>query len=274
MNILVTLDSNYVPQLKTMLRSFFAHNNSDVDLYVIHSSLTIKDLNEISKMSARLNTHPIFIDDSYFENAHFTKRITKETYYRLLLCDYLPYSVDRILYLDPDIIINKPLDKLYNINFDDKCIAGAGHTHTVVKWFNKKRLNMGKKCDYINAGVLMINVDNLRGIIKTQDIFDFVNMKGKKLFQADQDVINALFWRETIYLPAEIYNLDENTYRRSGLNLNFVKESTAIIHYDGKNKPWKENYKGELNKFYEKYARESKSVITNSSTKILKSITA
>ncbi len=274
MNILVTLDSNYVPQLKTMLTSFFANNDTNVDLYVIHSSLTINDLNSISKVSSMLTTHPIFIDDSYFTNAHFTKRITKETYYRLLLCDYLPLNVDRILYLDPDIIINKPLDKLYKMDFNGKCIAGAGHTHTIVKLFNKKRLNMGKKCDYINAGVLMINVDNLRMIIKTQEIFDYVNIMGKRLFQADQDVINAMFWRDTIYLPAEIYNLDENTYRRSKLNLDFVEQNTAIIHYDGKNKPWKDNYKGELNKFYEKYARKSKNVITQGVTKILKPFSA
>lgn len=239
MNILVTLDKNYIPQLKTMLSSFFDHNDVKVDLYVIHSSLTQNDLNRISSTSNKICLHPIFVDDKYFENAHFTKRITKETYYRLLLCDYLPQNVERILYLDPDIIINKPLDNLYNLDFGDKCVAGAGHTHTVVKWFNKRRLAMGKCSDYINAGVLMINVENFRKSLTTEEIFAFVGKKGKALFQADQDVINALLWDKTIYLSALEYNLDEQSYRRSGIDLDYVSKNTAIIHYDGKNKPWR-----------------------------------
>ncbi len=274
MNLLVTLDNNYVPQLKTMLKSFFASNHADVDLYVIHSSLTEYSIKSIESVSHRLNVYPIFIDDTYFSNAHFTKRITKETYYRLLLCEYLPESVDKILYLDPDIIILHSLDKLYNINFGKKCIAGAGHTHSIVKWFNKKRLNMGEHCDYINAGVMMIHVNNLRKIISTEKIFDFVNSMGKSLFQADQDVINALFWKQTIYLPAEIYNLDEHTYKYFGLSMDYVEHYTAIIHYDGKNKPWNKDYKGVLDVFYKRFESESISMDSECEKKILRPFSA
>ena len=37
------------------------------------------------------------------------------------------------------------------------------------------------------------------------------------------------------------------------IDLKWVKKNTKIIHYIGKNKPWKENYKGILKVYYDKY---------------------
>lgn len=37
------------------------------------------------------------------------------------------------------------------------------------------------------------------------------------------------------------------------INTRWIKENSVIIHYCGKNKPWKKNYKGSLNEFYNYY---------------------
>ena len=104
--------------------------------------------------------------------------------------------------------------------------------------------------DYINAGVLMIHVENMRRYITADRIFSYISKKGKSLFQADQDVINALFKEKIISVNPCYYNLDEATYRRNSLNLSWVRQNTVFVHYNGKNKPWKPNYRGELDVFW------------------------
>lgn len=255
MNILVTLDANYIPQLIAMLRSVQQNNRGVLfDVYIAHSTLTGQDLDRVSAALPKMRLHPIQLADSLFAGAHYTRRITREAYYRVLMSEYLPKNLSRILYLDPDTIIIKPLDTLYNYDFGTKCFVAAGHTHGVVEWFNKKRLKMGSAAHYINSGVLMVNLDNLRRRFSSRAVFDYVNRQGRRLFQADQDVINALFYDDTIYVSAEIYNLDERTFRRNVRSLDFVSANTVILHYDGANKPWLDGYRGLLDCYYNYYS--------------------
>ncbi len=252
MNILVTIDANYADVLIKMLRTLAVSNRDSFDVYIAHSSLTFTDLTYIQNGvdCDRITLHPIKIAPELFDGAHFTKRISKETYYRLLLFEYLPPEVDRILYLDPDIAVLNSVKLLYNMEFGDMIFAGAGHTRGVIKAFNRLRLDLGMHGDYINAGVLMIHVENMRRYITADRIFSYISKKGKSLFQADQDVINALFKEKIISVNPCYYNLDEATYRRNSLNLSWVRQNTVFVHYNGKNKPWKPNYRGELDVFW------------------------
>lgn len=258
MNILVTLDSNYILPLTVMLRSLMDSNRqSDFDIYVAHSSLTELDFAKISNNVdlSRTRIHNIKVDDALFENAPVLKRITKETYFRLLVTDYLPKEVDRILYIDPDTLIINPLNELYNIEFGDNLIAAAGHTKGLIEIANRVRLNMSLDAQYVNAGIIMMNIQAMRREVKTADIFHFIEKNIKKLYLADQDVINALFWRKTIRIDACVYNLDEKTLKnnRHKINLDWVRRNTVIIHYNGCFKPWKENYHGQMADFWHHY---------------------
>ena len=252
MNILVTIDANYADVLVRMLKTLASSNRDEFDVYIAHSSLTFTDLTYIQNSvgCVRIKLHPIKISPELFNGAHFTKRISKETYYRLLLFEYLPQDVHRILYLDPDIAVLNSVKLLYNMDFGDKIFAGAGHTRGAVKAFNRIRLHLGRHGDYINAGVLMINVDNMRNYITAEEIFEYIERKGKTLYQADQDVINALFKDKIISINPCFYNLDEATYRRNDLDIEWVRQNTVFVHYNGKNKPWKSDYRGELDAFW------------------------
>ena len=108
MNILVALDGNYVSPLCVLLKSLMISNpNAEFDLYVAHSSLKKEHFDRIDKHidKTRVTVHSVEIDPELLNDAPVMDRISKETYYRLLLMDYLPKEVDRILYIDPDTII-------------------------------------------------------------------------------------------------------------------------------------------------------------------------
>lgn len=147
MNILVTLDSNYVFPLTVLLKSLMITNSeSEFDIYVAHSSLTEEDFEKIKSAAdlSRTRIHQILVSAGILENAPVLKRITKETYYRLLMMDYLPQNVDRILYIDPDTVVLRDISPLYNIDFKGRTIAAAGHTKLFIEDLNHLRFRTGK----------------------------------------------------------------------------------------------------------------------------------
>lgn len=99
MNILVTLNSGYVLPLCTMLKSLsYSNEGTDIDLYIVHSSLTLADFQKINAVTINtdISLHPIKVDNSLFDGAPTCKRISKETYYRIFASELLPKEIDRI----------------------------------------------------------------------------------------------------------------------------------------------------------------------------------
>lgn len=255
-NLLVTLDQNYIKPLMVMLRSYSAlHTDVVTDLYIAHSSLDESHFSLIEKAVADKNirVHNVKITERYFSNTPVLERIPEESFYRLLAFDFLPESVELCLYLDPDIFIRKSLLPLYDMDMGEAYIAAAGHMHGFLNRVNTFRLSLGSE-KYINSGVMLMNLKEIRKDFTLEGILECLEEDTQRLIMGDQDLINILFGEHTIFIDERIYNLDERTYeyyhKKQGFNLEAVEDKTAIIHYNGKYKPWLEGYKGELDRFY------------------------
>ena len=172
----------------------------------------------------------------------------------------MPAELDRILYIDPDTLILNPISELYNMELGGFCFAGASHTHGVVEDINHLRLDMPEDSRYINAGVLMMNLDELRRSYTSKELFDYIDKNADNLPLGDQDVINALYCTKTRYISPEIYNLDEKTALRSLKTHEWIEKNCSIVHYNGKYKPWKEGYVGTLAYLWH---REEKSLLAD-----------
>lgn len=262
-NILVTLDSGYLYPLCCMLKSLVKTNAGKcINLYVAHSSLTSGDFAAIRNAvsSADIEVYPMKIDNSLFENAPTKSRITKETYYRIFAPMYLPRSVDKILYIDPDTIILNSLQFFYSTDFGNNLIIGAKHFDGFINKWNRFRLGMHKSSHYINAGVMLMNIDKMREFVTAEKIFKCVKRNYFRLFLADQDVINILFDGKIKTYSEYLINLDERCFKRlsddlgSKQALTQVEKSTVIVHYNGKEKPWNNNYNGKLKCFFDMYS--------------------
>lgn len=265
MNILVSLDSNYIYPLCTMLRSLSKNcSGSHIDLYVAYSSLTENDFSQMETALCNVEhkIRRVPVSDELFADFPVLDRISKATYYRLLAGDILPSEVDRILYLDPDIVINKNLEEFYSSDMKGCMIAGATHLFGILGAINRLRLGMKHKHSYINAGVLLIDLKKWRETTNANDILTYISKKHRTLFLADQDVVNALFWDKTLAVDERIYNLDEKTLayyskKTAGdkrIDLQWVRDNAVIIHFNGKHKPWKEKpYGGKLGDYFESY---------------------
>lgn len=263
MNILVTINKNYLNILFTMLNSLKTNNkNTDITVYIVSNDVNDEDLtlffNEL-KMEYKL----IRYKDEILDNAPTSKRYPSVIYYRLLAANYLPTYLDRILYLDPDLVVLKDLSKLYNMDFKDNYYIGASNVKKVLRKFNEIKNKAPKDSIYLNNGVLLINLNLLRKRNNlSKEIYDYIVKNKLTLFLPDQDILQALYGNKVIQVDNLLYNLSDRTinrynfsHRTNKIDLNWVDKNCYIIHYFGRNKPWKENYRGILKGYYLKYKR-------------------
>jgi lipopolysaccharide biosynthesis glycosyltransferase len=265
-NILVTIDSNYVLPLKVMLNSLFINNPQvSFDIYIIHSDLSNEVLEDLNRQSSRHGAKilPVFIGSSVFSAAPVFKHFTKAMYYRLLAFKLLPESLDKVLYLDPDILVINPIDRLYNIDLTGCLFAAASHTMLtpLTKQINKLRLKTGETQDYYNSGVLLMNLELLRSTVNVDEIFKYAEEHRMELLLPDQDILNGMFGKHILSLDDSLYNYDArkgNTYYISSLgvkDLDWVLKNTVILHFCGKQKPWQKGYISRFAALYKHYQR-------------------
>lgn len=255
MNILVTLDKKYLYPLTVMLKSLTKSNpHGCFEIYVAHTDLDNRDFRHISDCvdTERMRINPVQMHPELFKDAPLLKRTTYATYYRLIAFDYLPDTVDKILYLDPDICIINNLSSLYELDISEYSLAAAGHTYGWCELLNKLRFPFADGERYINAGVMLMNLKMMREKYSRDDIFDYIRRNKRHIYVGDQDVINGLYAGSMKIVDEMIYNLDEKTYRRFNRIINpyWIRNNTVIIHYNGKYKPWNPGYKGKLAQFF------------------------
>ena len=192
----------------------------------------------------------------------FNQRITLETYFRLALPELLPKEVERVLYLDADLIVNKPLDELYEMDFENQyMIVCKDVTSTVTEYLEQPGLFdelKGKPgfC-YFNAGVLLLNLKRLREKYSFRILMDYALKIKDCLKFHDQDLLNYVLGQEVKYAEAERFNLIARTAYNSGYRYPWVEENTSILHYAGP-KPWEhKEVRYELECFWWDYAKKT-----------------
>jgi len=265
MNILVTLDQKYLPPLKVMLFSLFTNNSkTEFDVYVMHDSLTKKDISDLKAIATEFNSKiiNIKIEESQFSDAPTLLHYTKAMYFRLFAQHYLPKTLTRIIYIDPDVLVLNKLDTLYNTNIDKYYYAAAYHKLFSSKTLNKIRLYPYKIKNYYNSGILLLNLKLLRKNVSQKLIFDFVETNKAKLVMPDQDVLNSLFAKKIKLIDETLYNYDARHYNiyfmlsNRKFDLAEVIDKTVFLHFCGKSKPWQTNYRGKFSLLYKHYQKQ------------------
>lgn len=116
---------------------------------------------------------------------------------------------------------------------------------------------MEEESTYINSGVMLMNLSELREKQNIKEVMSFVEKKRRYLTLPDQDIITALYGNKTGILDTMKYNLSDRMLSfynadpsHKKIDLEWVRENTVVIHYYGKQKPWKKNYLGILDVFY------------------------
>lgn len=266
MNILLTLDKNYLQALPAMLKSLFLNNPREkIHVYLIHDDMVPDDWEMAERLCARhlAKLIPVRVTDSRFGGAPVNFHYSKAMYYRLLAHKILPASVDKILYLDPDILIINHLRALYDLDLSRHLYAAAAHTGltSLSTHVNQIRLGTYESEYYYNTGVLLMNLRRLRREAEPGAVFEYIDTHRDKLILPDQDVFNALYGGQVLPLDDGLYNYDARRFEgyllKSGgeMTLDWVMRNTVVIHFCGRRKPWHESHGGRFGALYKHYAQ-------------------
>ena len=262
-NLLYSIDDGYVDQFKTTLYSIVKNaSRKDFRVYILQKPL-LKRHEEIVQFCQKLGISykPVVIEEKAFDMAPTTDRYPETIYYRLLAHEYLPEELDKILYMDADILCINDLVPLYEMNLGDKLYAAASHTEDsdITDAINRLRLGNYESKSYFNSGVLLMNLTAIRRVVKREDIMAYISEKSNRLFLPDQDVLTALYGHEIELIPDEIYNYDTRYFllyaakSRAEHGLDWVMAHTVFLHFCGRDKPWKKAYLGKFGSLYKHY---------------------
>lgn len=262
MNLLFAINRNFQPLLLSCLHSIALRGGTDAyDAYILHSDLLPEDeAHIVNSVDNSITCHFIPVPTELFEGFPETKRYPAQIYYRLAAPRVLPEQLDRVLYLDVDTIVINSLEPLYRIDFEGNCFAACTHTKAFLEKFNQFRLKTEKDVPYINTGIMMMNLLQLREHLDLGAIREYGLEHQYQLVLPDQDILTALYGDQVKIVDTLRYNLSDRTLSfynadplKENLDLDWVRENSVIIHYFGKNKPWKPHYKGVLDTFYREY---------------------
>jgi lipopolysaccharide biosynthesis glycosyltransferase len=237
-------------------------NNKDCKavVHVLHSALEEKDLSVLDKIiksyGGELFSYKV---DASCDSGTMVKktRLPKEAYYRLLCMDYLPNNLDRVLYLDCDIIVNGSLKTLYNADLTGYMFAAADdYVEVIGKASEPTRQQRAvidryipKACKYANSGVLLMNLEYLRKAVTTDEIIAMIEEFGDLLVFHDQDLLNYVFYEHILHVDYRLYNYFPVYYNWGEL----TPGKPVIIHFAGVFKPWKDSYFNSCEPFVEAY---------------------
>lgn len=242
-HIALTFDANFwAPAFGTM-RSVCLHTRRRGDLvfHLCHRPLPqdqIDDLRELeTEFGATLKFYDITKSASFNEKiSHlpYDKRLTNIVYARLLFDELLPPEVERLIYLDSDMMMLAPIEKLWTTDLKGKSLGAVperwGAFIATGRDFRNNRDLFDPADPYFNAGLLLIDMEKWRAARVADTIVDFTKKGIMDRIYYDQDFLNILF-RDDFYPLDAKWNVIGPDFAHEGLEV-------YNLHYVGRSKPW------------------------------------
>ena len=221
--------------------------SDDVMMYLLHNGLKDSTVKRLQKIADRYNVGLKFleIDLEILKDCPTNTKLhyaNVMTYARFLLPSMLP-NLDKVIYLDCDLVVCNDLKYLWETDVNDMAVAMAPDL-----WYQDKAtlsrldINKGK---YLNAGVIVMNLDYWRDNDIRNKLFNFIAEKGSKLTYLDQDALNVILQNERRQLSVK-YNVTPCYFSRNLVyypkemheEIREARIDPVIFHYLGSVKPW------------------------------------
>lgn len=234
-NICLCCDDKYVQHLAVTMASILK-NKAPEDLIrfcILDGGISHLNKEKIRSLSniGDFDIDFIEVDKTIFDKCPIQDwtHLSLTAYYILLIPDEIPL-IDKIIYLDCDIIVRTSLRELFKSDLCDNYIAGIQDISSVK---HCKRLGTS---NYINSGVILFNAKKWREDNISSKIFNWIEHNEDKIVLHDQDILNAVLDEKIEFIDskwnAQVITKPLDWMRESWENAN-------ILHFIDKKKPWK-----------------------------------
>lgn len=237
--IFFAVDDGYIPFLAVSLQSLI-ENSKKENFYLIkilYTNISEENQKKIQKFEQE-NVSIEFVDLNYYiekikDKLYTRDYYSKTTYFRLFIPNLYP-QYTKALYLDSDIVVLEDVADLYNTNMENNLVAAAPddviQTIEVFQEYAEKVVGVADYKNYFNAGVLLMNLDELRKF-DFQEKFIYSLDKIKFSVAQDQDYLNRL-------CKGRVKIVDSNWNRMPIAREKENQGDIKLIHYNLAYKPW------------------------------------
>lgn len=232
--IVLGADNNYRDKLETTIKSICYHNR-DLKFYIFNEDIPKEWFYLMEKRLEKLNCEILNIEIDAEKVKHFStpdEHIKYMTYFRYFIAEFV--KEDRALYLDCDMVVHGNINPLFQKDFEENYIIAVPDG-----WYK----------NIFNAGMMMVNVHKWKTDNICQNLLELTAEKHREVY-GDQGVLNLLFenkWKKVSPHYNFMVGLDTLAYwaQKPEWFLNSWDENykPAIIHFEGKDKPWNDSLK-------------------------------
>ncbi|MCC2646655.1 MAG: Lipopolysaccharide 1,2-glucosyltransferase RfaJ [Rickettsiaceae bacterium] len=233
-DIALIFDEGYSPHAATTIASILL--NADFDtycrFYIIEgakravtpeSKEKLASLKFIRDYDIKFITFPDPMIEKINPENYANKFFPSLVIYRVFLSKVL--DLPKILYLDTDIVVKRDLTRLFSTPLKNNLLAGGLDVGLVEHpYFN---IACGYDLFYINSGVLMLNLEEMRKINLVDKVAKTLENRECQFDWFDQDVINLTFTKDIKFISTK-WNTSRDKFENRFIN-HYVSQAT---------KPW------------------------------------
>ena len=239
--VFFTIDDGYAPFLAVALTSAVKNSNPDRNYkaVVLHENLSdsnIKKLKSLETDNFKIELTPMKANfealDDRMSNRLRCDYFTLTIYFRLFIPAMFP-QYDKGIYIDSDIVIAEDIAKLFDTDIGDNYIGACNDLSIAdippLVYYTENAVGV-KKHEYINSGVLLMNLKKMRESGFEEHFLNLLNTYHFDSIAPDQDYINAMCNGRIFYLGEEWDAMPNDA--KTPL------ENPSVIHYNLFSKPW------------------------------------
>lgn len=237
--IFLSADNNYAPFVATTMASILDYTKSFIEFYILDAGISAQNKEKITSLKNKFNNFSIeFIEldpEKCFENFSTSLHLSISTYNRLMIPVLKP-NLNKILYLDVDVVVLGEIAELYNVDLENYALGAAWDKSRVLyNTDTKEPLELSDNYKYFNAGILLMDVQKWRQEDIVKKLFEIQKKYADKILHVDETLLNKYF--DGNY---KIFDIAWNYTDYDVVNSPEVQP--MIRHFCTPMKPWNSNY--------------------------------
>lgn len=256
---------DFLPHAAAMLASLIENGGEPhLVVHLLHDeSVPAPDRERLAGMLAAhgVPLHCLPIDDARIAGLPTERFNGRGSWFRVFLPELLP-DVDRLLYLDVDLLVLGPIVALREVDLSSSYLGAVTNVFVTDHGHIPEALGLAGPGSYFNAGVLIMNLAAMRRDDSARQVLEY-GRTAEELFWPDQDALNVVLGESRVHLHPRwncmnsVMSFPQSIEVFGKESVDEARRSPAIRHFEGPllNKPWHYLADSDMQQLYLRHRR-------------------
>ncbi|TCU24595.1 lipopolysaccharide biosynthesis glycosyltransferase [Rhizobium azibense] len=239
------LDTTYLPHAAVVLASLIANApGAKFRFLVVHDGISPQARSTFERCGEGHRFDWLEIKGSSVLGMPGKRHISRAGYYRLMLAELAPPDIDRVLYLDADLVVMGDIRELYASDLGEHAIGAVCDVGMDGEVFAERFQLQPQRLGYFNSGVLLMDLAKLRASDDLSKVITVLETRIDDMEYGDQCALNVVFWSRWKQLDI-LWNVQRRMLmpqegKPCYATAAEIKKGRRpkIIHFTEHNKPW------------------------------------